>query len=148
MPKCLPVQTSPWKLDSPNYFEINTPKMKLLTQAPLQASSSHQTFSSHEAGALIYQALTHNLWRRPCLLRLTCRIHCICASFQQHLRELCRGGYYCLLVLPRQGRLLLLLKSVLPSPVKGSYPGSSLPLLPRLQCHRLFSTQSQRRSFK
>ena len=35
IPKCLPVQTSPWKLDSPNYLEINTPKMKLLTQAPL-----------------------------------------------------------------------------------------------------------------
>lgn len=117
MPKCLPVQTSPWKLDSPNYFEINTPKMKLLTQAPLQASSSHQTFSSHEAGALVHQALTHNLWRRPCLLRLTCRIRCICASFQQHLRELCRGGHYCLLVLPRQGRPLLLLKSVVPSPL-------------------------------
>lgn len=56
MPKCLPVQTSPWKLDSPNYLKINTSKMKLLTQAPLQASSSRQTFLSHEARALVYQS--------------------------------------------------------------------------------------------
>lgn len=147
MPKCLPVQTSPWKLDSPNYLKINTSKMKLLTQAPLQASSSRQTFLSHEARALVYQAshTTRGGVRASSVSHAapSASVHPVSNTFEGSV-----GGYYYPLLLPRQGRLLLLLKPVLPEPMKGSYPGSSLPLLPRPQCHGLFSTQSQSRSFK
>lgn len=152
MPKCLPVQTSPWKLDSPNYLKINTSKMKLLTQAPLQASSSRQTFLSHEARALVYQAshTTRGGVRASSVSHAapSASVHPVSNTFEgsaeavttthcySHDKDDC--CYYSSLCCHHP----------LPEPMKWSYPGSSLPLLPRPQCHGLFSTQSQSRSFK
>lgn len=152
MPKRLPVQTSPWKLDSPNYPKINTSTMKLLTQAPLQASSSRQTFLSHEAGAQVYQA-SHTTCGGVCASSVshavsTASAHPVSNTFESSAEAVtttrCHSYdkddccYYS----------SLRCHHPLPEPIKGSYPGSSLPLLPCPQWHGLFSTQSQIRSFK